>query len=261
MHTDRPQTAVVFTSAVQAVDAVARSFRVVQVVCERERVTHALADAAGQLRAPLFVADDRGAVEAPDTLMPADVGVVFGFGMIFRHTTIDHFPAGIWNVHAGELPAYRGRHAISWAVLDGRLDVGITVHQIDETIDRGSALHRTSVPRYLGDEYEDVVERVHGALRGAIAGARANYEAGAGEPIGPGRYLPRIDRTFVDVNPACIDAPMLFRLVWNERAFDGVQICGRRCTRCHFRRDELPCESDWIVRCRDGVELVLFSDD
>jgi hypothetical protein len=163
-------------------------------------------------------------------------------------------------VHAGDLPRYRGRHAISWAFLDGALDIGVTVHQIDEEIDRGCALFRTSVPRHLGDDYEDVVTRVHGVLREAIAGAAANYRAGIGEPIGPGRYLPRIDRAFADVNPACVDAPTLFRLVLNEQAFGGVRICGRRCTRCHFRRAELPGRSDWIVRCRDGVELELFDD-
>ncbi len=260
MRAEGPQTAVVFTSAVEAVDAAARSFRVVQVVCEPDRLTPALSDAAGELGAELSVADDRRAVETPGALVGADVGIVFGFGVIFRQTTIDQFPAGIWNVHAGELPNYRGRHAISWAILDGAPDIGITVHRIDETIDRGHALYRTSVPRYLGDEYEDVVGRVHGELRAAIAGALTNYEAGISELIGPGRYLPRIDRTFMNVNPAFIDAPTLYRLVLNERAFGGVNVCGRPCQRAHFRRSELQYKSEWIVRCRDGIELVLFEE-
>jgi methionyl-tRNA formyltransferase len=261
MNTNNPRTAVVFTSAAAAVDASARSFDVVQVVCERARLTHALSDAAGELRADLLLTDNRDAIEVPGALATADVGIVFGFGVIFRPITIDEFPAGIWNVHAGDLPNYRGRHAITWAILEGALEIGITVHRIDETIDRGHALYRTTVPRYLGDGYEKVVERVHGALPDAVAGARANFEAGIAEPIGPGRYFPRIDRTFTDVNPACIDAPKLFRLVSNERAFGGVKVCGRRCMRCHFRRDELPRRSDWVVRCRDGVELELFEDD
>jgi hypothetical protein len=225
MNTGKPQTAVVFSAAV-----------------------------------PVLLAEDRAAIEAPGALVNADVGIVFGFGVIFRRATIDRFPAGIWNVHPGELPTYRGRHAISWAVLDGALDVGLTVHSIDETIDRGRALYRSCVPRYLGDRYEDIVARIHGALRAAIAGACANYEAGFDSAIDVGRYLPRIDRTFADVNPACIDAAALFRLVWNERSFGGVRVCGRRFTRCHFRRGELPDGDGRVVRCRDGVELVLFDD-
>jgi methionyl-tRNA formyltransferase len=261
MSAQTPQTAVVFTSAVQAVDATARSFEVVQVVCERDRLTTGLSDAAGQLGAPLLLAADRDAVEAPGVLANADVGIVFGFGVIFRRPTIDHFPAGIWNVHPGELPNYRGRHAISWAVLDGALEIGITVHSIDETIDRGHALYRTRVPRYLGDRYEDIVTRVHGALRDTIAAARVNYENGLIKPIGVGRYLLRIDHTFVDINPACIDAAKLFRLVGNERPFGGVRVCGQRCTRAHFRRAELPDGDGRVVRCRDGIELVLFDGD
>jgi methionyl-tRNA formyltransferase len=261
MSAEKPHTAVVFTSAPEAVDAAACTFEVVQVVCERDRLTSELSDAAGQLPADLVLTGDRDAVETPGSIAAADVGIVFGFGVIFCRATIDHFPAGIWNVHAGELPKFRGRHAIGWALIDGALEVGITVHSIDETIDRGSALYRANLPRYLGDQYHDVVARVHGALREAIAGACANYEAGAIEPIEEGRYLPRIDRTFADVNPACIDAPKLFRLVQNERPFGGVRVCGRIYTRAHFRRSELPDGNGRVVRCRDGVELLLFDDD
>jgi hypothetical protein len=47
-----------------------------------------------------------------------DLGLVFGFGLIFKKNYIDKFKHGIWNFHPGDLPKYRGRHPVTWAFLN-----------------------------------------------------------------------------------------------------------------------------------------------
>ena len=38
--------------------------------------------------------------------------------IIISKKIIKFYKMGIWNIHPGELPAYRGRHPISWAIMN-----------------------------------------------------------------------------------------------------------------------------------------------
>jgi methionyl-tRNA formyltransferase len=247
----------VFSSVARFADAASRAFTVRDVVCERARLGVELSDMAGLLGARLHVVDGR--TELEQLALDADVGLSFGFGVIFREVTIGAFAAGIWNVHAGALPDYRGRHPIQWAMLEGAREVGITVHRVDTDIDRGVALCRTSVPRSLLDTVADVEARVLAALPDALVCARQAYIDGRGELIGAGRYLPRIDREFADVDPEKLPAATLFNLFVTQQPYGGVTVQGRRYLRCHFHRPGLTdADGGTVVTCLDGGQLVLF---
>lgn len=60
-------------------------------------------------------------------------------GVIYRDDAINVFRLGILNPHIGMLPAYRGRHVMEWALLNGD-PVGISVFFIDTGIDTGSRI-------------------------------------------------------------------------------------------------------------------------
>lgn len=47
---------------------------------------------------------------------------------------------GAVNVHSSLLPAYRGIHPVSWALVDGRDRTGVTLHRIDAGADTGDVL-------------------------------------------------------------------------------------------------------------------------
>jgi folate-dependent phosphoribosylglycinamide formyltransferase PurN len=253
-----PATATVFTGSIEAIDAVSRTFETAHVVCEFSRATVEISDAAALVGARLHVV--RTERELHDLTIAADVGIAFGFGVIFSRRTIERFPAGIWNIHPGKLPEYRSRHAIGWAMIEGEREIGIAVHQIDEEIDRGQLIFETSAPRFIWDSFDDVVTRTRRMLPDVVREARNRFTAGSLRPIARGRYLPRIDCTFADVDPALIDSRTLFNLVLTERSHNGVRVRGRRFERCHFFRDGICDGGDGgvVVTCRDGVSLVLY---
>ena len=47
---------------------------------------------------------------------------------------------GTVNVHSSLLPQYRGIHPVSWALVDGAAETGVTLHVIDEEVDTGPVL-------------------------------------------------------------------------------------------------------------------------
>jgi methionyl-tRNA formyltransferase len=88
-----------------------------------------------------------------------DVNLSVAYNQIFRAAVRATAPWFL-NVHAGKLPAYRGRNVINWAVINGEREIGITVHLVDEGIDTGDILLQRVLPIGWTDAYGDVLERV-----------------------------------------------------------------------------------------------------
>lgn len=53
---------------------------------------------------------------------------------------------GAVNLHPSLLPKYRGVHPLSWALIDGETETGVTAHVIDQGIDSGPVLVQKSFP-------------------------------------------------------------------------------------------------------------------
>lgn len=51
-----------------------------------------------------------------------------------------------FNFHPGILPQYRGAGAFSWAILNGDHSFGVTLHEIDVSIDHGSVIAIETAP-------------------------------------------------------------------------------------------------------------------
>jgi len=66
----------------------------------------------------------------------------------------------IINAHPGLLPWNRGIDAFKWSIVNC-WPVGISIHVIDEHIDRGRLLHRMRIPVIPNDELCDVAERAY----------------------------------------------------------------------------------------------------
>jgi len=78
-------------------------------------------------------------VALADRLQP-DVIAVFGTSLI-RGPLLDRGRLGIFNLHGGLSPRYRGADCTFWALYNGEPDqVGCTLHRIDPGIDTGSLI-------------------------------------------------------------------------------------------------------------------------
>ncbi len=73
----------------------------------------------------------------------ADMGVLIAYGQKISKELIDVFPRGIINLHASLLPKYRGAAPVNWAIINGERKTGLTVMQINESIDAGKILAQT----------------------------------------------------------------------------------------------------------------------
>ena len=47
----------------------------------------------------------------------SDFALCYSFGLIIKKELIKSYREGIWNIHPGDLPKYRGRHPITAAFL------------------------------------------------------------------------------------------------------------------------------------------------
>ena len=75
----------------------------------------------------------------------ADIMVVIAFGQILPKEILEMTPYGCVNVHASLLPKYRGAAPIQWAVINGEKESGVTTMQMDEGLDTGDMLLKTTI--------------------------------------------------------------------------------------------------------------------
>lgn len=100
------------------------------------------------------------AVEYLRSLAP-DVMVVAAFGQILPASVLEIAPHGVLNVHGSLLPRWRGASPVEGAILAGDTVTGVTIMKMDEGLDTGPMLAKSSV---LIDEDETA-----GELRARLA--------------------------------------------------------------------------------------------
>ena len=74
------------------------------------------------------------------------LGVVIDYGIIIDQDVIDYFPLGIVNSHFSLLPRWRGADPISFAILGGDRETGVSLMLINAKLDEGPLLAQQSLP-------------------------------------------------------------------------------------------------------------------
>ena len=70
----------------------------------------------------------------------ADAMVTCAYGQILTQEVLDVFPKGVWNVHAGLLPKYRGASPIQSSILAGEKETGVSIMKTELGLDCGDVL-------------------------------------------------------------------------------------------------------------------------
>jgi methionyl-tRNA formyltransferase len=68
------------------------------------------------------------------------LGILIDFGIIISQSVIDYFPLGIINSHFSILPEWRGADPISFAILSGQKDTGVSLMLLTAGLDEGPLL-------------------------------------------------------------------------------------------------------------------------
>ena len=96
-----------------------------------------------------------------------DVALVVAYGRILPKDVLDAPRLGCVNVHASLLPRYRGAAPITWAVVHGEPESGVTLMQMDEGMDTGAMLETFATPVGPDETAGELSERL--SARGALA--------------------------------------------------------------------------------------------
>jgi len=204
------------------------------------------------------------AAEDLELVLPKEVnnslGVSYGFGIIFKKKHIAAFKYGIWNIHPGELPGNRGRHPISWSFLNGCKKFAISIHEINENIDRGYLLSKGYIDRDLDDTQLQIEEKMEKLLESKlIQEAADNYFSDKKYELDKGIYYKSLANTFSSIVPEDYKSAFLFNLFKSQAKYGGVCVKGKRYIDCVFYNENYPkLYNDYdIFICKDGKKVGL----
>lgn len=110
----------------------------------------------------------------------ADVMVTCAYGQILPQTLLDGFSKGVWNIHAGILPQYRGASPIQSSIVNGETQTGVTVMQTVLALDAGDIL--------LEERTEITPWETYGELSARLSSLGANLIVRALQSIKTGAY-------------------------------------------------------------------------
>lgn len=75
-----------------------------------------------------------------------DVMITCAYGQILTESVLNLFPKGVWNIHAGLLPAYRGASPIQSCILNGETETGVCLMKTELGLDTGDILRCDKTP-------------------------------------------------------------------------------------------------------------------
>lgn len=116
----------------------------VEVVVTKPRAKHyrgpvPVIDVAGKHNIPVLTAGSKQELDALFLEKPVKsrLGVLIDFGIIVSQDVIDYFPLGILNSHFSVLPDLRGADPITFAILSGQRETGVSLMMIVPAMDEG----------------------------------------------------------------------------------------------------------------------------
>lgn len=119
----------------------------------------------------------RNDVEAVRAL-GGDLLVTCAYGQILTQEVLDSFPMGVWNIHAGLLPAYRGASPIQSCILNGEVRTGVSVMKTELGLDCGDVLLVEETDIGETETYGELSDRLSALGAEAIARALPLLESG-----------------------------------------------------------------------------------
>lgn len=108
----------------------------------------------------------------------AEVSVLAGYGPIVSQTFIDLALRGCINLHGGRLPQYRGSSPMNWALINGDLEVTLSIIQVDVGVDTGDVLLDRTLPVGVNDTIADVQDRADRLFPEMLLAVLSGLEAG-----------------------------------------------------------------------------------
>jgi methionyl-tRNA formyltransferase len=184
----------------------------------------------------------------------------YGFNHIFTNKIINIFEKGIWNIHPGDLPNYRGRHPVQWAMINGEKRVGVSIHSITPEIDKGNLLALD----YIEVEVEDTESMIYSKIfqlleRKLINLSLINYDKNEYVKLGKGTYYPSLKGGPQISHYSKYTSIEFFNLIKSQQEYNGLEVNGKKYTKAsYYEKDCLGnYPQEQIFTFKDNKQLIL----
>ncbi len=222
---------------------------------------------------PVKIRDEVESVRA----LKGDLLVTCAYGQILTQEVLDLFPLGVWNIHAGLLPKYRGASPIQSCILAGESKTGVSIMKTELGLDCGDIL--------LVDELEISETETYGELSARLSTLSAQTIVKALKLLEKGEYsltkqaedgvqvVRKIgkDDAKIDFNATADEIVNLVR-AFNPQPVAYTAVNGLKVN--VFLAEKLPENTEWteqvcgevlssspkqglIVKCKDGAVRLL----
>lgn len=218
---------------------------------------------------PTRIRDELDAVLA----LGGDILITCAYGQILTQEVLDSFAKGVWNIHAGLLPKYRGASPIQSCILAGETQTGVSIMKTELGLDSGDVLLVKTTQIHETETCGELSQRLSEMGAAAIVEALHTLKAG-GYTLTPqgnenvnvvrkiGKEHAKIDfsksaKEIVDLVRAMNPAPVAYGVV------EGSAINVYRAEKAAFceeaemaQNGEILTDSPkrgLLVKCKDGV--------
>lgn len=108
-------------------------------------------------------ADKRNALTLEEMAAESDMILSLSYWQIIPKSIINIVPNGIINLHNSYMLEYRGRHAISWAIINNEEYHGTTLHYMSEKLDDGPIIASVGITIDKNDTAHALFTRINDA--------------------------------------------------------------------------------------------------
>ena len=132
--------------AAKSLELLAQSFDIEGVVTKPRAPHHKgnvpVISVAESLQIPIYMATDKKSLDKLFQTKPfkSPAAVLVDFGIIVSQLIIDYFPRGIVNSHFSLLPEWRGPDPITFSILSGQKQTGVSLMLLTSGMDEGPLL-------------------------------------------------------------------------------------------------------------------------
>ena len=193
----------------------------------------------------------------------ADLMVTCAYGQILTQAVLDCFPKGVWNIHAGLLPKYRGASPIQSCILNGERKTGVSIMKTELGLDCGDVLCVEETEITDTETYGELYERL--SLLGAelIVKAVKMLESGAytltpqaEEGVGVVRKINK-DHAKIDFTKSAVEIVNLIRGM-NPAPIAYTALDGNKIN--VYRAEKAVLNEEETLYCQDAVCGQVLSD-
>lgn len=100
--------------------------------------------ACASMQIPVTHAADRSLYEWTAQFAP-DIVFVVGYSQRIKVSNLSTIRFGVYNIHFGKLPEYRGPSPVFWQMKNGEPMIGVTIHKVVSKLDAGAIIWQKEI--------------------------------------------------------------------------------------------------------------------